>query len=62
MISTTADALWTAEDVAGYLRVPIDTLYQWRKRNYGPPAAKVGKHLRYDPETVRAWFSTQMAA
>ena len=52
---------WTVDDVAAYLRVPVETLYQWRKRKYGPSAARVGRHLRYDPEDVRAWFKAQAA-
>ena len=56
------DARWDVEDVARFLRVPVQTLYQWRKRGYGPPAARVGKHLRYDPAVVRAWFANQTKA
>jgi Helix-turn-helix domain len=54
-------ATWTVEDVAAFLRVPVETLYGWRKRAYGPPAARIGRHLRYDPEQVRAWFQEQAA-
>ncbi|WP_229069006.1 helix-turn-helix domain-containing protein [Actinoplanes sp. DH11] len=53
---------WTVSDVAVYLGVPVETLYTWRKRHYGPPAARIGRHLRYDPDTVRAWFHDQEAA
>ncbi len=56
------DRLWSVYDVAAFLLVPVETLYQWRKRRYGPPAARVGKHLRYDPADVRAWFKQQTAA
>ena len=42
MTSTLIEPLWTIEDVSTYLRVPVDTLYQWRHRRTGPPAAKVG--------------------
>ena len=52
---------WTVTDVAVLLRVPVETLYTWRKRHYGPPAARVGRHLRYDPAEVRAWFRKQAA-
>jgi len=52
---------WTVEDVAAYLRVPVETLYTWRKRRYGPKAARVGRHLRYDPDDVRAWLRGQAA-
>jgi excisionase family DNA binding protein len=52
---------WTVDDVAAYLRVPVETLYTWRKRHYGPPAARVGRHLRYDPAAVRDWFHQREA-
>jgi predicted DNA-binding transcriptional regulator AlpA len=54
--------LWSVEDVSAFLRVPVETLYRWRKRKYGPPAARVGRHLRYDPADVRAWFRSQAVA
>ncbi|MFI6071281.1 helix-turn-helix domain-containing protein [Actinoplanes sp. NPDC051343] len=56
------EACWTVTDVAAYLRVPVETLYTWRKRRYGPPAARLGRHLRYDPADVRAWVTQQKAA
>jgi predicted DNA-binding transcriptional regulator AlpA len=57
----TDSPLWSVEDVAVFLRVPVETLYQWRKRKYGPPAARIGRHLRYDPADVRAWFRSRAA-
>ncbi|MGK5520743.1 helix-turn-helix domain-containing protein [Micromonospora sp. URMC 107] len=56
------EGLWTVRDVSAYLRVPQETLYRWRKVKYGPPAARVGRHLRYEPEAVREWFREQAAA
>lgn len=53
------EPLWDVADVAAYLGVPVQTLYQWRKKHTGPPAARLGKHLRYDPAAVRAWFAGQ---
>lgn len=55
------DPLWTIEDVAGYLRLPVQTLYQWRRKNVGPPAKKCGRHLRYDPAAVRRWVTGNAA-
>jgi excisionase family DNA binding protein len=49
--------LWTVDDAALYLRVPVKTLYQWKWRGEGPPVRKVGRHLRYDPAEVRNWFA-----
>ncbi len=37
------EPLWTIEDVAVYLRVPVQTLYQWRRKGIGPPAKKCGR-------------------
>lgn len=50
--------LWTVDDVAEFLGVPVRTLYDWRGRNYGPVAKKVGRYLRYDPEEVQRWFDS----
>lgn len=50
--------LWTAEDTAHYLGVPVKTLYQWKWRGDGPPVRKVGRFLRYDPAEVRRWFAS----
>lgn len=50
--------LWTVEDVAEYLSVPVRTLYDWRGRGYGPASKKVGRYLRYDPTEVVRWFET----
>ncbi|SDJ00515.1 DNA binding domain-containing protein, excisionase family [Actinokineospora alba] len=55
------DRLWTIEDVADYLRVPVETVRAWRKNGSGPPARKLGKHLRYDPAAVRRWATADAA-
>ena len=49
--------LWTAQDVADYLTVPLATLYQWRYLGIGPAAYRVGRHLRYEPAAVQAWLN-----
>ncbi|MET7961753.1 helix-turn-helix domain-containing protein [Micromonospora sp. NPDC049275] len=59
--TSAVDRLWTVEDVSAFLGVPVGTLYQWRHRRFGPPAAKVGRHLRYDPQDVRSWVAEQAA-
>ena len=48
--------LWTVQDVAEYLGVPVRTLYDWRCKGYGPRARKVGKYLRYEAAEVQRWF------
>ncbi|KIZ13708.1 helix-turn-helix transcriptional regulator [Streptomyces natalensis] len=39
----------------------VETVYAWRKKRTGPPAFRVGKHLRYDPAAVSAWAEQRMA-
>ena len=53
---TTTERLWTIDDVAEYLGVPVKTLYDWRHRGYGPTSKRIGKHLRYRPQDVISWF------
>jgi len=53
-----ATRLWTVEDVSAYLGVPVQTLYEWRRKCKGPKARRVGKYLRYDPQVVRDWFNS----
>lgn len=48
--------LWGVEDVAAFLRVPVQTVYSWRAKGTGPKGRRVGKYLRYRPEDVIAWF------
>ena len=52
------EPLWSAEDTALYLGVPVKTLYQWKWLRQGPPVRKVGRHLRYDPVEVRRWYTS----
>lgn len=50
--------LWTVHDVADFLGIPVKTLYEWRGKHYGPKGKRVGKHVRYKPEDVMAWFES----
>jgi excisionase family DNA binding protein len=59
--SPTCERLWTFKDVSDFLGVPIGTLYQWRVRGEGPPAYKIGRHVRFDPDRVRAWLAESVA-
>lgn len=54
----TVQPLWSIGDTARYLGIPVKTLYQWKWMGEGPPVRKVGRHLRYDPDEVQAWFRT----
>jgi len=51
------DRYLTPADIASMFGVPIETVYQWRKKRTGPPGFRIGKHLRYDPADVRAYVT-----
>lgn len=53
----TPEVLWSVEEVANFLQVPVNTLYQWRHKGTGPGAFRVGRFLRYDPSEVRNWLT-----
>ena len=55
-------ARWTVHDVADFLQVSVKTIYKWRLTGEGPIGARIGKHLRYDPADVVAWFESQKTA
>jgi excisionase family DNA binding protein len=50
----------TPLDLADLLGVPVETVYQWRRKHTGPRGFRVGRHLRFDPEDVRSWVSAQL--
>lgn len=50
----------TPADVSEKYKIPEGTLAQWRSRGYGPPYARIGKHVRYDPVATEAWFAEQV--
>lgn len=54
------DRLLTPRQLAEYLEVPVATLYAWRYRHEGPPAFRVGRHLRYRWGDVQDWVNEQL--
>lgn len=60
-VISNCDRLWTIDDVAAFLCVTVPTIYQWRHRGDGPPCVRLGKHLRFDPASVRAWAASKAA-
>jgi hypothetical protein len=46
--TVSTNKLWGVKEVAEYLGVPEQTLYQWRTRTYGPPGRRVGKYRPAD--------------
>ena len=58
----TMEDLWSVRDVARFLGVPVPTIYAWRHRRVGPPAFRLGKHLRFRPSDVAEWLERQREA
>ncbi|MER5476261.1 helix-turn-helix domain-containing protein [Streptomyces sp. NPDC002734] len=50
----------TPTDLAELVGVPLETVYQWRRKGTGPRGFRVGRHLRFDPEDVRLWVASLM--
>ncbi|MEU1418662.1 helix-turn-helix domain-containing protein [Kitasatospora sp. NPDC005751] len=47
------------EDIARIFQVPLETVYQWRRKRTGPPGFRVGRHVRYHPDAVAQWVADQ---
>ncbi|MBX6389684.1 MAG: helix-turn-helix domain-containing protein [Frankia sp.] len=58
--STDQERLWTVQDLAGFLGVPVNTVYKWRTTGDGPPGLRIGRHVRYRREDVEAWLATRV--
>ncbi|MFG2959651.1 helix-turn-helix transcriptional regulator [Streptomyces sp. NPDC048291] len=56
------DRYLTPDDIAAMFEVPVETVYQWRKKRTGPPGFRIGKHVRYDPADVRAYVTERKSA
>ncbi|WP_455710606.1 helix-turn-helix transcriptional regulator [Streptomyces anthocyanicus] len=55
------DRYLTPEDLVEMFELPsVETVYQWRRKRIGPRGFRVGRHLRFDPEDVRAWVKSRM--
>lgn len=51
--------LWGPKELADFLGIPVQTIYQWRTKGYGPPGRRIGKHVKFRPEDVYEWVDKQ---
>ncbi|MGP3637561.1 helix-turn-helix transcriptional regulator [Streptomyces sp. 24-1644] len=50
----------TPDDLVEMFKLPsVETVYQWRRKRTGPRGFRVGRHLRFDPDDVRAWVDSR---
>lgn len=48
--------LLSPKQLAGYLGIPVATLYPWRYWGEGPPGFKFGNHVRYRWRDAQTWL------
>jgi len=53
------EPLLTTEDLAGELKMPVETVETWRWRRKGPAFLRIGRHVRYSRSDVDAWIARQ---
>jgi excisionase family DNA binding protein len=53
------ESLMSLEEVAGYLGVPVRTVYSWRSTSKGPRGFRVGKYVRFKASDVELWLERQ---
>lgn len=51
--------LLTRKETAELLRISDGTLHNWRYRNFGPPATKIGGQVLWVRKDVEAWIDQQ---
>ncbi|MEW9514107.1 helix-turn-helix transcriptional regulator [Streptomyces bacillaris] len=50
----------TPDDLVEMFELPsVETVSQWRRKRTGPRGFRVGRHLRFDPDDVRAWVDSR---
>lgn len=49
----------TLDDIATDLRIPVETVYRWRKKRTGPRGHRIGRHIRVRRDDYEAWLAEQ---
>jgi len=56
------EPLLRAADVAGLLRLPRSSVYEYARRRHNPlPSLVIGRHRRFYRSAVEAWLTRQSA-
>lgn len=53
------EPLLSVQELADYLGLPVQTIYDWRVHGKGPRAHKVGKRIRFAISDIRVWVERQ---
>ena len=54
------EPLLSNDQLAEMVNVPVGTVRKWRHEGTGPPALKVGRHVRYRLADVEAWLEERI--
>lgn len=55
--TTTVPKLLSVEDLAAWLDIPKQTIYEWNCARKGPKRLRLGRHIRYRAEDVLTWLN-----
>jgi hypothetical protein len=55
------DRVYTEDELAEHLQVPVHTVKYWRAHKRGPKWFRVGRHPRYRESAIREWELAQEA-
>jgi Helix-turn-helix domain len=50
---------FSTSQLAEWLKVPVATIYAWRRMGYGPPGNRIGKRISYRASDLQRWMAEQ---
>ena len=50
---------FSTSQLAEWLKVPVATIYAWRRMGYGPPGNRIGRRISYRANDVQRWMAGQ---
>lgn len=53
------EPLISVQQLAGYLNVPVQRIYDWRIAGTGPRGYRFGRELRFTVAEVQRWVDSQ---
>jgi excisionase family DNA binding protein len=53
------DRLLSPEELSGWLKIPVSTIYGWRVKGVGPKGIRIGRHVRFRASDVEAYLEKQ---
>lgn len=57
--ATSDEPLIGIPELARWLNVEVETVYDWRKHRRGPRGYRIGGRVKFKPAEVRSWIEQQ---